>query len=708
MTSCDLAPPITSSTSHNDTPLPSGLGGTGDSQIIHWADGLLSSESMSSGAVVLDPPIEDPQILADAVWELVTDDTKPHTTRRKLLRACIKLAFQHDTLPHALILQGVECTDHEARGMGGFADVFDGRYQDMHVALKRFRVFKTAPKSYRDKIKQQFYRESLLWRVAEHAHILPFYGISESVFDIPCMVLPWMDNGNIRFYMDTVKERGEVTESAMAAMLLQIALGLSYLHEQGIVHGDLHGGNILIDEQGNVRLTDFGLSLISEATAGQYASVHGGGAFHFRAPELFDPEEFGLAEARPTSATDMYAFACTCMELCTGSQPFADLGEAQVYQKTLKEERPPRPDSISDAMWSLIMSCWATKPTYRRTAEQAVSVLERIVSPQVSNWLPDGVPKNLLCSRVRTMEKEAMFRGPLADFFYGKLDDGQGVTVKYLRPTHESLSEDQLKARFLHESTIGGSFSHKYILPFIGVAIDVHDGPCLVSPYLTNGKMMKYIRTTQRTRRLDRKQFPAFLNHMLLQIAEAVKYLHNHDVVLGSLRGLNIAVGEDKNIRLMEFGSASFASSKDNYVPYLFRDGNASRWCAPELLEHTSPRPTFASDVYAFGCTCIEAYTGEPPFINVDDDEVPAHVLGGSKPDKPPNMSFALWGLVSCCLNTSPESRPHAGDLVRSLKEMVGRQGEATEERGPRQGVGRGNGGGGRVLGRGQGRGIKK
>ena len=53
---------------------------------------------------------------------------------------------------------------------------------------------------------------------------------------------------------------------------------MAYLHTEGIVHGDIHGGNILIDSAGSVRLADFGMALISDATSYGYGSAHGGGA----------------------------------------------------------------------------------------------------------------------------------------------------------------------------------------------------------------------------------------------------------------------------------------------------------------------------------------------------------------------------------------------------------------------------------------------
>lgn len=95
----------------------------------------------------------------------------------------------------------------------------------------------------------------------------------------------------------------------------QIALGLVYLHAEGIVHGDLHAGNILVDKHGTIRLADFGLSLLSEGTAYNYGSQHGGGAVHYTAPELIDPEAFGLETSRPTFRSDIYAFACVCIEV---------------------------------------------------------------------------------------------------------------------------------------------------------------------------------------------------------------------------------------------------------------------------------------------------------------------------------------------------------------------------------------------------------
>ena len=101
----------------------------------------------------------------------------------------------------------------------------------------------------------------------------------------------------------------------------QIAIGLEYLHSEGIIHGDMHCGNVLINDKDNACLTDFGLALFADASAYNYGSVHGGGAVRWRAPELVAPAEFGQPEesSRPTCASDIFSFACVGIEVCTNN-----------------------------------------------------------------------------------------------------------------------------------------------------------------------------------------------------------------------------------------------------------------------------------------------------------------------------------------------------------------------------------------------------
>ena len=74
-------------------------------------------------------------------------------------------------------------------------------------------------------------------------------------------------------------------------------------------------GNVLVDNDGNARLSDFGLALVTESSSYAYGSSHGGGAIPWKAPELIDNEEFDLPDTRPTPSSDVFSFACMCVEV---------------------------------------------------------------------------------------------------------------------------------------------------------------------------------------------------------------------------------------------------------------------------------------------------------------------------------------------------------------------------------------------------------
>jgi serine/threonine protein kinase len=88
-----------------------------------------------------------------------------------------------------------------------------------------------------------------------------------------------------------------------------------------IVHGDLRGNNILISDEHHACLSDFGLATTirednTDTTAGPLASSSNrGGSMRWFAPELIVPEQFGCERFVRTRATDVYAFACVCIEV---------------------------------------------------------------------------------------------------------------------------------------------------------------------------------------------------------------------------------------------------------------------------------------------------------------------------------------------------------------------------------------------------------
>ncbi|KAH8101642.1 kinase-like domain-containing protein [Cristinia sonorae] len=339
--------------------------------------------------------------------------------RHILLRRCLALSVEHSLLPTALSLSGIICPDTTTYCSGSFADVFVGTYKGARVALRKPHTSSSKSEEDKAKLMKWFCRESLLWSVLSHDHILPLLGVCSDIFSSSvCMVLPWMDD-NLRSYLQVVRSQGNMSGRDMLldiqTWLHHVGLGLQYLHEEGIVHGDLHGANVLIDGNRHIRLTDFGMSTIAEVVGGSYASIHGGGAAHFTAPELIDPEEMFAQEhlladdpsqlqCRPSKRSDIFSLACLVVELYTGRPPVpyqpntrsasTSPSEFHIKMLILRGYRAPRPTlfeggSISDTMWSLTTSCWEQRPHLRPSIDSVVNVLATVLRNTQDDSLTD-------------------------------------------------------------------------------------------------------------------------------------------------------------------------------------------------------------------------------------------------------------------------------------------------------------------------------
>ncbi|KAF7347172.1 Kinase-like protein [Mycena venus] len=276
---------------------------------------------------------------------------------RRIVR---KLSALCDRLPSSLFISGVTGKEERPTFGGGFGDIFRASYGKQIVALKYMRVVQYMRGSDLRCIRLKFCREALVWKGLEHPHILPFLGIEAETFPLPlCMVSPWMKHGTVLNYL---KEHGH---TAVDKILYEVAQGLEYLHSCDVVHGDLRGTNILIKDDWCACLADFGLSIFSDATASM--STNRGGSPYWMAPELLNPDQFGLKFAR-TCASDVYAFGCVCFELYTGRPPFSYLPEPGAMMKVINGERPGRPSgspAMSGTLWRHVSAYWAQEPTAR-------------------------------------------------------------------------------------------------------------------------------------------------------------------------------------------------------------------------------------------------------------------------------------------------------------------------------------------------------
>ncbi|KAJ7264461.1 kinase-like domain-containing protein [Mycena haematopus] len=313
-------------------------------------------------------------------------------------RLIIRLSEVREQLSSSLFISGVSDPDEYPTFCGGFGDVYRASFSSSTVALKRIRTFHASAGAPRKRL--QFCREALIWQKLRHKYILPLIGIDRETFPSFSMVSPWMKHGNILKYLS------QYGRHDVEKMLLQIAEGLGYLHSMEIVHGDLRGTNILVSDDWNVCLAGFGLAGVvgddaSTTFTAHTSSANPAGSLRWFAPELILPRQFGCERFVRTPATDVYAFACVCLELHTGSPPFAAVSpDAAAMLAVIAGERPARSAGMSDHLWGLVTAAWAQEYVDRPDVKE---IAEYLQTPSLT-MLHAGAPER---HSQRQLESEA-------------------------------------------------------------------------------------------------------------------------------------------------------------------------------------------------------------------------------------------------------------------------------------------------------------
>ncbi|PFH45547.1 hypothetical protein AMATHDRAFT_51608 [Amanita thiersii Skay4041] len=192
---------------------------------------------------------------------------------------------------------------HKLVGSGGYADVFKTQVRNQTLAVKRLRGIVNDSRS--EKTKKVVMNEMMIWHSLRHQYVLPFYGIflwDEKYGKTISLVAPWMVNGSLIEYRLRYGIKGfNAREKA------KVAEGMEYLHEEGIVHGDLKGANVLVGADRHVKIADFGLSIHLDATMSS-TKRSTAGTTQWMAPELL------LEGSSRTNESDVYAYGQLIIE----------------------------------------------------------------------------------------------------------------------------------------------------------------------------------------------------------------------------------------------------------------------------------------------------------------------------------------------------------------------------------------------------------
>jgi WD40 repeat protein/DNA-binding SARP family transcriptional activator len=191
---------------------------------------------------------------------------------------------------------------------------------------------------------RRFEREAQLVARLEHPHIVPLYDYWREP-DAAYLIMRFLRGGSLE---DLLRDRPLEPEPA-AKILDQVGAALAVAHQQGVVHRDVKPGNVLLDEEGNAYLSDFGIALETgapEQTAG--TMVRG-------TPAYLSPEQIKLEQTTPRS--DIYALGIVLYEMLTGEHPFPGTSLNVLLDQHLhhpipsvRDHRPDLPPAVDAAI----------------------------------------------------------------------------------------------------------------------------------------------------------------------------------------------------------------------------------------------------------------------------------------------------------------------------------------------------------------------
>lgn len=245
---------------------------------------------------------------------------------------------------------------HEELGRGSFGIVYKATWKPSEtVAVKQLQAQLTNL--------AEFTAETNTLATLAHPRIVRLFGVC---LKPNSLVLEYMPKGTLSTLL---KSKEQIPWPCAMQIGIDIAQGLSYLHQEHIIHRDLKSKNILLDEHNRAKLTNFGLSKVRQATA-----------ITTQTPISYAinvaPELFGL-KPKFSEASDVYSYGTILWELLTRRVPYAGKTAQEIGNLIKAGLHEKIPSDCPPVYRQLIEGCWASQPQARPTAAQIIQELQQ-------------------------------------------------------------------------------------------------------------------------------------------------------------------------------------------------------------------------------------------------------------------------------------------------------------------------------------------
>lgn len=368
-----------------------------------------------------------------------------------------------------MIMKGQKISDRyqiiKSIGEGGMANVYLAydTILDRNVAVKILR----GDLSNDEKFVRRFQREALAASSLAHQNIVEVYDVGEDNGEY-YIVMEYIEGKHLK---NLIKKRGKLTLSEAVDIMLQITDGMSVAHDSYIIHRDIKPQNIMILENGLVKITDFGIAMAMNATQlTQTNSVMG--SVHYLPPEQASGQG-------STLQSDIYSMGIVMYELISGELPFRGDNAVEIALKHLKE---PIPDirelvpNVPNSIVNIIKKATAKNPKNRYSDA-------RSMHDDLLTCLDDS----------RALE-------PIISFKYSETDTDDTKIMKMVKTKKEEdksipkenkkvNKEDEVKVKEIRSEDLKKQNRLLIILAFVftGLIVGITSVIVLI-PLMTNGK----------------------------------------------------------------------------------------------------------------------------------------------------------------------------------------------------------------------------